>query len=146
MWPHLAMISGEEQIQTRVIRYPNTCVWKSISKRITVLERMFINNCPVLSSIFSCLETLMKHSPSFMKYYIINKLQHRKFFARNFIQFLQNLGKSLVCCTHALLWYRHGLAIVMPRYGATNKEALIMLCSVVKHTWSGLRVKVKHET
>ena len=90
VWPHLALISGKEQIQTRVIRYPNTRV--RISKHVclkinfqknTVLEQMFINKWPVLSSVFSCLETLMKNSPSF-----INKLQNRKFFARNFIHSL----------------------------------------------------------
>ena len=73
-----------------MIRYPNTRV--RISKHVclkinfqknTVLEQMFINKWPVLSSVFSCLETLMKHSPSF-----INKLQNRKFFARNFIHSL----------------------------------------------------------
>ena len=33
---------GNEQMKSSVFGYPNTCVWKSISKNNVVLEQMFI--------------------------------------------------------------------------------------------------------
>ena len=43
-WPHLGHMDTPlyPGIQTHVVGYPNTCVWKSISKNNAVLERRFI--------------------------------------------------------------------------------------------------------
>ena len=56
---------------------------------------------------------------------------------------LRRVTRSL----HPLLLCGHSLGIVSnASLRATNKEALIVLCSVVKHAGSGWRVKGKHET